>query len=306
MPAAIVAQGIRKRYDNRAVVDDLDLEIAEGEFFGLLGANGAGKTTTIHILSTLVRPDAGRAQVAGYDTCLAPVQVRAAIGLVFQESALDRNLTVAENLRFAGALYGMEPAQVRRRSEELLQLFGLEQRRDDTVSKLSGGMRRALDIMRGLLHRPRVLFLDEPTLGLDVINRRSIWAFLAQLRRESGLTILLTTHYLEEAGACDRVAFLRAGRLREQGQPAAMIRALGDYILEIVSTDAERHERLLSAQLGRPVRHGERLLFRVRGDAADISALQARLHHEVESLQLRRPDLNDVYVWHNSEPEAVP
>lgn len=306
MPEPIVlAHKISKHYGPRPAVEGLDLELAEGELYGLLGPNGAGKTTTIHVLSTLARPDRGQVRVAGHDALTAPVAVRARIGLVFQESALDRNLSAWENLLFCGRLYGMDRKRIRARVREFLELFDLWERRHEPVSALSGGMRRALDIARGVLHHPRVLFLDEPTVGLDVLNRRAIWDFLERLRR-GGMTLLLCTHYLEEARNCNRIAFMRAGRIAGGGRPSELIESLGDYVLEVETPTPEEHAARLAARLGTPpVCQQQRLLFALRRNDADLGALQDELREEVDSLRLRRPDLNDVYTWIVSPPEAT-
>jgi len=300
---AIEATGLMKTYGDLFAVNELDLAIPEGMFFGLLGPNGSGKTTTIHMLSTLVRPTAGAIRVAGCDVLKQPVRARAGIGLVFQESALDRNLTVQENLDFAGALYGLPRDTIDQRCHELLNLFDLEDKRHVRVGTLSGGMRRAVDIARGVLHRPKVLFLDEPTIGLDIINRRGIWRFIGRLRQEHGMTVLLTTHYLEEAESCDSVAFLRRGCLIGQGRPADLIAGLGAYILELEADNPEHYIDMLSGELGAPVREGERLLFTIQDPDFQFGDWQQRLQHEVRSLQLRKPDLNDVYIWRN-QPDS--
>lgn len=302
---AIECRDLCKQYADTTAVAELDLTIPEGTFFGLLGPNGSGKTTTIHMLSTLVRPTAGRILVAGYDVLKSAVAVRRSIGLVFQESALDRNLTIEENLNFAGALYGLDNETIERRGEELLTLFDLKDKRCVSVAALSGGMRRAVDIARGVLHRPRVLFLDEPTIGLDIINRRAIWRFIGRLRQEHGMTVLLTTHYLEEAESCDEVAFLRKGRLIGSGRPRDLIAELGHHILELETDEPDRHAAALSAELGPPVREGERLLFAIQEPDFHIGELQQRLQHEVRALHLRKPDLNDVYIWRNQPVSAL-
>lgn len=296
---AIECRHLGKSYGDQAAVQDLDLEIEEGTFFGLLGPNGSGKTTTIHMLSTLVRPTTGQIRIAGHDVLADPVRVRREIGLVFQESALDRTLTVEENLYFAGALYGLPRAIIEQRSAELLTLFDLAGKRRTPVGALSGGMRRALDIARGVLHRPRVLFLDEPTIGLDIINRRAIWRFIGRLRQEHGMTVLLTTHYLEEAESCDAVAFLRLGRLIGSGHPDELIAGLGAFILEVETDRPDQHAALLRPELGQPVVEDERLLFAIADRQFTIGELQTRLQSEVRALHLRKPDLNDVYIWHN-------
>lgn len=301
---AIESRGLSKHYADTTAVAELDLSIPEGTFFGLLGPNGSGKTTTIHMLSTLVRPSSGQIRVAGHDVLEDPVTVRGSIGLVFQESALDRNLTIEENLHFAGALYGLDKPTVEERSNELLTLFDLNDKRSVAVAALSGGMRRAVDIARGVLHRPRVLFLDEPTIGLDIINRRAIWRFIGRLRQAHGMTVLLTTHYLEEAESCDEVAFLRTGRLIGSGCPQDLIADLGHHILEIETDTPDRHAATLSTELGQPVREDERLLFAIRNSDFPIGELQQRLQNEVRALHLRKPDLNDVYVWRN-QPDSI-
>jgi len=232
--AAIEARGLGKDFGSIRALDDLDLAVHEAEFFGFLGPNGAGKTTTVHLLATLLKPTRGTARVAGYDVVRDDLRTRRSIGLVFQETTLDRDLTVEENLRFAARLWGLPGRLAAPRIAELLGQFGLLERRRDPVRALSGGMRRALDIARGIPHQPRVLFLDEPTAGLDPRARRSLWELIRQLRRASGLTVFLTTHYVEEAEPCDRVAVLDGGRLVALGTPAELKRAAGATTLEEV------------------------------------------------------------------------
>lgn len=232
--AAIEARGLGKDFGSVRALDHLDLDVAEAEFFALLGPNGAGKTTTVHLLATLLTPSRGRARVAGQDVRRDGLAVRRRIGLVFQETTLDRDLTVEENLRFAARLWDLPSRLAAPRIETCLRDFGLAERRNARVRTLSGGERRAADIARGLLHEPRVLFLDEPTAGLDPRARRSLWELVGRLRRASGLTVLLTTHYVEEAEPCDRVAVLDRGRLAALGTPAELKRAAGARTLEEV------------------------------------------------------------------------
>jgi ABC-2 type transport system ATP-binding protein len=296
--AAVSATGLVKRYGELAAVDGLDLEIAPGEFFGLLGPNGSGKTTTMHMLATLIRPSAGTASVAGFDIASAPVRVRASIGLVFQESALDRTLTVAQNLRFAGLLHDLAPRVIEERSRELLELFDLSERRDQTVGALSGGMRRALDIVRGVLHQPRCLLLDEPTIGLDLPNRRRIWRFIERLRARTGMTVLLTTHYLEEADGCDRVVFIREGRLVESGAPRSLVARLGRHILEVESADLDVLVAALEPRLGAALREGDVAYFRCADEElSSLAKLQTELGARASAWRVRRPNLNDVFLW---------
>ena len=297
-PRAIRAAGLTKRYGDLVAVDSLDLQIAAGEFFGLLGPNGSGKTTTIHMLATLIRSNAGSAQVAGFDVARDAVRVREAIGLVFQDSALDRSLTVAENLRFAGLLQNLPGPVIAERSRELLELFGLSDRRHVPVAALSGGMRRALDIVRGVIHEPKVLFLDEPTIGLDLPNRRRIWRFIERLRARTGMTVLLTTHYLEEADGCDRVSFIRNGRLVETGAPPALVEHLGKHILEVESAALDRLVERLEPRLGPCLRDGDVAIFRwAHEDMGELAGLQAELGTDVSAWRVRRPNLNDVFLW---------
>jgi ABC-2 type transport system ATP-binding protein len=298
---AVHAQGLTKRYGDVLAVDDLRLELPAGQFFGLLGPNGSGKTTTIHMLSTLVRPSAGTALVAGHDVVRDPVAVRGSIGLVFQESALDRTLSVSENLRFAGLLYDLAPSTIEARSRELLELFGLNDKRNRPVGALSGGMRRALDIVRGVIHRPRILFLDEPTIGLDLTNRRAIWRFIERLRASTGMTVLLTTHYLEEADGCDQVAFIKSGRIVQRGTPSELVASLGRHIIEIEATRLDALIATLEPRLGPALIDGDVAMFRhADEDTSALAALQTELADQVSALRIRRPNLNDVFLWVNS------
>ncbi len=232
--AAIDARALGKDFGSVRALDRLDLEVRAGEFFGFLGPNGAGKTTTVHLFATLLQPSRGTAHVAGCDVARQGLEVRRSIGLVFQETTLDRDLTVEENLRFAARLWNLPDGLARPRIAVLLHQFGLEARRRDPVQALSGGLRRAVDIARGILHEPRVLFLDEPTAGLDPRARRSLWDLIRGLRAASGLTVFLTTHYVEEAEPCDRVAVLDRGRLVALGTPADLKRDAGVASLEEV------------------------------------------------------------------------
>jgi ABC-2 type transport system ATP-binding protein len=296
---AIRSEGLTKRYGEVAAADRVDLAIPASSFFGLLGPNGAGKTTTIHMLSTLIRPSAGEAWVAGQSVRTAPLAVRAAIGVVFQEQALDRTLTVTENLRFAGRLQGLSGAEIRSRSDELLELFGLSARRHHTVGALSGGQRRALDIARGVIHRPRILFLDEPTIGLDLPSRRAIWRYIAQLRTNLGITVFLTTHYLEEAIECDEVAFIANGRIVQKGAPWFLIRQLGEWILEIETDQPAEVERKLTPRLGPGLIETDRVHFRCEDEPGELVSLKTELDHLARAVRWRRPNLNDVFLWVN-------
>lgn len=307
LQSAVHAQALTKRYGDVLAVDGLELEIPAGQFFGLLGPNGSGKTTTIHMLSTLIRPSGGSATVAGHDLARDPVRVRASIGLVFQDSALDRTLSVAQNLRFAGLLYNLPTPVIEQRSAELLELFGLNDKRDRPVGSLSGGMRRALDIVRGVIHHPQVLFLDEPTIGLDLPNRRKIWRFIERLRANTGMTVLLTTHYLEEADACDQVAFIKSGKMVQQGTPREMVDSLARHIVEIEANDPAALAEQLKPRLGAALEDGDLLMFRhPEEELGSVASLQVELGARIKAFRIRRPNLNDVFLWINSAREKKP
>lgn len=301
---AIRADGLTKQYGQAVAVNKLDLNIQSGQFYGLLGPNGAGKSTTIHMLTTMTSPSSGEAWIADKSVLENPVAIRAAVGLVFQDSALDRMMTVDENLQFAAALYNLNPAKANQRIDELLSIFGLEKKRHIKLVALSGGQRRAVDIARGVLHKPKVLFLDEPTIGLDLPNRRAIWRFVEQLRKEEGMTVFLTTHYLEEAAACDRVDFIQKGELQYGGAPTALMRDLAVYILEIDCADTEAVNQALSPKFGQPIWEDQHLTFRVKDKQVDFAELQKSLGNAVISLQWRKPNLNDVYLWTVCPPDT--
>ena len=228
----IKTNNLTKYFGSLAAVKDVSFTVGAGEVFGLLGPNGAGKTTTIRMLTTLLAPSSGTASVTGFDVTAEPLKVKKNIGVVPQMLNFDIDLTVAENLEFHGRLHNMKPSDRAARIEELLHFVGLWEKRDTPVEHLSGGMRRRLLIARGLMHRPAVIFMDEPTVGLDPQARRMIWGSIEALKR-SGITILLTTHYIEEADAlCDRVAIMRAGSIIALDTPASLKAGVGRFVLE--------------------------------------------------------------------------
>jgi len=234
----IETNNLTKYFGSLGAVKSVAFSVAPGEVFGLLGPNGAGKTTTIRMLTTLSLPSDGTATVAGFDIIREPLKVKKAIGVVPQTLNLDIDLTAAENLEYHGRLHGMQAKDRVARTEELLRFVGLWEKRDESVEHLSGGLRRRLLIARGLMHRPRVLFLDEPTVGLDPQARRMIWGVIEQLKQE-GITVLLTTHYIEEADAlCDRVGIMRAGEIIALDTPATLKAQVGVYVLECYGTHA--------------------------------------------------------------------
>ncbi len=237
---AVEARGLVKRFGKVRALDGLDLELRPGEIYGFLGPNGAGKTTTIRILTGLLRPDAGTARVGGADVLTDPVAAKAQIGVVSQQLNLDPDLTVAESLELHGILHGMPRAERRARAAELLAFAGLADRARSLGRTLSGGMKRRVTIVRALLHEPRILFLDEPTVGLDPATRRRLWDLIRAVNRR-GVTVLLTTHYIEEAEfLCHRVGILDRGRLIEEGEPRALLADLGEYAVDVVGDDGTR------------------------------------------------------------------
>ncbi|HEY5333700.1 MAG TPA: ATP-binding cassette domain-containing protein [Solirubrobacterales bacterium] len=295
----VEAFGLGKDYGQLRAVEAIDIAVGGGEFFGFLGPNGAGKTTMIHMLTTLISPTRGRAAVAGHDVVAEPLAVRKNIGLVFQETTLDGELSAEENLQLAGRLYGLGRDELRGRIEEVLTLFELQDRRHDSVRTFSGGMRRQVDLARGILHRPAVLFLDEPTLGLDPVNRGRVWSFLERLASEEGMILFLTTHYLEEAEPCDRVMIVDRGQVIAQGTPDELKRDLGgSESIELVMSDPD--PRLL-AELARrtgsePRRTATGVILSVDSAEAVLPLLLPLLGERLQSLSVRRPTLDDVFV----------
>lgn len=221
----IEVEHLVKRYNGTVAVNDLSFTVAPGELFGFLGPNGAGKTTTISILCTLLAPTSGVTRVAGFDCQRQPTEVRTQIGIIFQDPSLDERLTAWENLLFHAMIYHVPARERRARIESVLEMVDLADRRQTVVKRFSGGMKRRLEIARGLLHRPKILFLDEPTIGLDPQTRRRMWEFIEALRRDHALTLFLTTHYMEEAEVCDRVAIVDHGQLVALDTPEALKRA---------------------------------------------------------------------------------
>jgi ABC-2 type transport system ATP-binding protein len=295
----IQSVGLGKDYGSIRAVESVDITVRRGEFFGFLGPNGAGKTTMIHMLTTLVRPSRGTAIVAGHDVVSEPLAVRESIGLVFQETSLDPELSAEENLRLAGRLYGLTGADLRRRIDEVLELFGLDDRRHDHVRTFSGGMRRLVDLARGILHRPAVLFLDEPTLGLDPANRQRVWGFLERLAREEEMTLFLTTHYLEEAEPCDRVVIVDRGRVIAEGTPAELKRDLGGQeSIELALRDPGTELLAdIAARTGvQPRRSGNTVVLSVDSAEAVLPSLLPLIGSGIESLSVRRPTLDDVFI----------
>ena len=296
-PAAVHVKRLTHRYGDLAALQSLELRIEDGTLFGLLGPNGSGKTTLFRILSTLMVPSEGSARVFGFDTCDEAAAVRQRLGVVFQEPALDEALTVRENLRTCGALYGLRGGALQQRIDDLLERFELSGRAGDRVSTLSGGLRRRVDLTRGLLHRPRLLLLDEPTTGLDPVARRAFWQALAGLRRAEGTTLLVATHLMEEAERCDALAILDRGRRVALGTPDALKADLGGKTLWLETSRPVALQDRLQVQFSleaRPI--GSALQLSHPDAPALLSTLYDAFGDLIESATVRRPTLDDVFV----------
>jgi ABC-2 type transport system ATP-binding protein len=285
-----------KRYGALKAVDNLNLEIYEGEVFGLLGPNGAGKTTTIHMLATLLKPSSGTATVNGFDIVKRPGNVRRSIGLVFQEPSSDDILTGYENLRLHAMLYGVPWGLAEARMKELLRIVDLTDRRDDLVKTYSGGMRRRLELARGLLHRPKVLFLDEPTLGLDPQSREHIWGYVKKMVEEEGVTVILTTHYMDEADTlCDRVGIIDLGKIVVLDTPQRLKKVIGGDIVRI-KTQHPQLDKLRGVDYVKSTESKDGVVTIMLEDANRHLQRILRLVGEVEWVEMRSPTLNDVFL----------
>jgi ABC-2 type transport system ATP-binding protein len=294
---AVRIRGLVKRYKTADAVRGVDLDVRTGETFGFLGPNGAGKSTTIKMLCTLVEPTAGEATVAGYDVVTESDAVRRNIGLVFQEPTLDGYLTAEQNLRFHGELYGVDKTTAPARRKEMLEMVGLWDRRADLVQTFSGGMRRRLEIARGLLHSPKVLFLDEPTIGLDPQTRASIWDYISELHRREEITVFLTTHYMEEAENCDRIAIINEGRIVALDTPEALKAQIGKDRVEITTENNDAAVAALKSVFDLDSRIDEgRLSFSVADGATFVPHLFEKLGLPIRSVTLTRPSLDDVFL----------
>jgi ABC-2 type transport system ATP-binding protein len=296
-----VVTGLTKSYGSgdRAVhaVKGIDLHVEAGQIYGFLGPNGAGKSTTIEMLCTIRNPDAGSARVAGFDVVRERDQVRRRIGLVFQQQTLDQQLTAEQNLRFHADLYGLSRADGQRRTDEVLEMVDLADRRSDVVSKFSGGMKRRLEIARGLVHSPQVLFLDEPTIGLDPQTRAAIWNYLHDLRRRTGITVFVTTHYMDEAEHCDRIAIMDHGEVVVEDTPEALKSSIGTDRIALRTDDDElaitRIRERLDIEAGM---HEGQVTIAVAEGALVVPRLFTELGVGIRSVTVTRPSLDDVFL----------
>jgi len=300
----ISVENLKKHYKDVKAVDGISFEIKEGEIFGFLGPNGAGKTTTIKMLVTLLKPTEGTAKVADYDIRKSPDKIRSSVGIVFQDPALDDRLTGKENLDFHARMYGMKKEKREKRIKEVLNLVNLEERADSLVKIYSGGMRRRLEIARGLMHFPKVLFLDEPTLGLDPQTRRLIWDYIKNLNQKEKITIFLTTHYMEEADyLCDRIAIIDYGKILIIDKPSKLKSQIGKDVITISCSNVE-----LCADLLKREKWVESLKIHDSNVTIGTKEIEKKLpliirmaernNVEIKSIDIRKPTLEDVFLYY--------
>ncbi len=322
MDAIIEAEKLTKIYPGGVMaVDHIDLSVQEGEIFGFLGPNGAGKSTTIMMLVTLLYPTEGSARVAGWDVIHHRGRVRGVLGYVSQDIAVDEYLTGWENILLQGKLYHLPPKEIEIRGKEVLEMVDLWERKDELVQNYSGGMRKRLDIACGLIHRPRILFLDEPTLGLDIQTRSKIWEYIRQLRSEQKVTIFLTTHYMDEADKlCDRIAIIDHGKIMALGTPLELKRSVGGDLVTIQFQENGNGQREEIFTVIREFSSVEsvkekdsRLLIVTKDGNTAIPQILSKLHDigaEVQSISMKRPSLDDVFLFYTGrqlrDEEASP
>ena len=293
----ITVENLVKKFGDLAAVDNISFNVAPGEIFGFLGPNGAGKTTTINILCTLSKPTSGRATINGFDVTRQQSQVRQSIGLVFQDPSLDERLNGIQNLRFHAMVYNV-PASVReQRIEQMLRMMELWDKRHNEVRTYSGGMKRRLELARGLLHRPRVLFLDEPTLGLDPQTRNRIWEYILELRQREGTTIFLTTHYMDEAEKADRIAIIDHGKLVAMDTPERLKKIMGKDIISVKTDDNDKAAEELRLRYRIEARRDSNgLTLEVADGEEFLPNFIKEFSTKILSVSLRRPSLDDVFL----------
>ncbi|MFA0823811.1 MAG: ATP-binding cassette domain-containing protein [Methanomethylovorans sp.] len=301
---AIEVEKLTKEFNGFVAVDHISFSIKSGEVFGLLGPNGAGKTTTMSMLSTMLKPTSGKASVNCFDILKKEDDVRKSIGIVFQDQSLDEELTAYENMDFHGRLYRIPKELRENRIKELLKLVELEEKKDNLVKTYSGGMRRRLEIARGLLHEPRVLFLDEPTLGLDPQTRNHLWNYIDKLNKEKGITIILTTHYMEEADKlCDRIAIIDKGKIIALDTSERLKESIGGDVIEIISSEQEKlHSTIKTFSWVKHVDvHNGSVTINLQNaekHVVEIVNLASENGIEIESISIHKPTLEDVFLYY--------
>jgi len=296
---AIRVAGLGHRYGDRVALQSVSLDVGRGEIFGLLGPNGGGKTTLFKLLSTLLVPQEGRAEIFGIDVAENPAGARRRMGVVFQSPALDKKLTVEENLRHQGHLYGLRGAQLEDRIRQKLERVGLWDRRRTRVEELSGGLRRRTELAKGFLHEPQLLLLDEPSTGLDPNARREVWSYLESIRQTDGATIVLTTHLMDEAEKCDRIGILDGGRLIAIDRPDRLKAAIGGDVITAVTDRPEELKRQIRERFGvEAALVDDTLRIEKEQGHEFISRLIEAFPGRIQSIRLGKPTLEDVFVHH--------
>jgi ABC-2 type transport system ATP-binding protein len=296
--AIIEAHSLTKKFDKLVAVNRLNLSIHEGEIFGLLGPNGAGKTTTLSMLATLLPPTTGRASVNGFDVAKQASKVRHSIGFVFQDPSSDDLLTGRENLYLHALMYGVDMRSINKKMDEVLKLVDLTDRQHERMKKYSGGMRRRLELARGLLHEPKILFLDEPTLGLDPQTRQHLWSYIKKLSQEKKVTIIITTHYMDEADQlCDRVAIIDHGKIAALDTPTNLKKKIGGDVVRL-TVKKPNMAAIKKLKYVKHVQHSDGMLILTVNDAgAHLQDILKRVG-EVENVETRKPTLNDVFLYY--------
>jgi ABC-2 type transport system ATP-binding protein len=293
----IQVENLIKKYGDLVAVNDISFTVATGEIFGFLGPNGAGKTTTINILCTLTKPTLGKALLAGLDVVRQQNQVRQQIGLVFQDPSLDERLSGMQNMRFHAMVYNVPSREREVRIEQLLKMVELWDKRNNQVRTYSGGMKRRLELARGLLHYPKVLFLDEPTLGLDPQTRNHIWEYVIQLQKKEGTTVFLTTHYMDEAEKASRIAIIDHGKLVAMDRPEKLKRMVGKDIVTLRTADNKKAAEEIKSRYGADARiDGDQLTFSVENGEEFVPLFIKDFSVNISNISLRHPTLEDVFL----------
>lgn len=293
----IEVKNLTRKFNGLTAVDHVSFEVKRGEIFGFLGPNGAGKSTTINMLSTLLIPTEGDAKINNFSILSQRDEVRQSIGLVFQDPSLDDQLTAEENLRFHAKLYQVAKKEYKKRLEEVLRLVDLWDRRKSIIKTFSGGMKRRLEIARGLIHYPQVLFLDEPTLGLDPQNRAHLWNYILKLKKERGMTIFMTTHYMNEAEYCDRIAIIDNGKIVALDTPVNLKKQLGEDIISMTSLEKDNLKKELERRYQKKVKEENDVIqIEVANGEKFLPRLFNELDSRIDSIELRKPTLDDVFL----------
>jgi ABC-2 type transport system ATP-binding protein len=292
---AVAIEGVSKRFGRTLALDSVGFEVRPNELFALLGPNGAGKTTLGHILCTILKPDSGTARINGVDVIKHPLAARQSLGVVFQEPSLDDRLTLYENLNFHGLIYGVSAAARRDRIAKMLELVELTDWRERLVRTLSAGMKRRLEIARAFVHDARILFLDEPTVGLDAQSRERLWGYIRQLRQERELTVIVTTHYIEEVEAADRVCIIDHGRILANDKPATLKRAHGQELLRVVPSNETTAADILSCYSDGAIREDAEIVLKSSGEVF-VESFLARYGSRIRKFVVEEPSLESVLL----------